>query len=335
LSMGEYSLSVSKAADKGIYLITRNSAVDPGSDFYSNDLKTLVPLSKSNIRSEGASSLGEVIRWKGFDGAELVGVLYRPENFVPGKKYPVRIEYYQNDGSMRVKSFESGSSLARGYVMFFPDVHYVFGETGPSAYNAVVSGAQQLAKLPFVDSAKMGINGHSFGGYETNFIVTHTNIFAAAVSSSGMSDLITLYGSYELDKQGFSQAATIETGQLRIGATPWERLDLYLKNSPIFSADQVTTPILLMANDHDLRVPVNQGVEFFKALRRLGKKAWMLQYDEGTHGAPDSDWGIRVDQFFDYYLKGSPPPKWMTEGIPARLKGIDSGLELDTSGAVP
>ena len=340
LMMGPYRYDISKATDENVFIVNRSGPADPDVSFYSRDLKALTPIGADLSKKEAVrGSAGETIQWKGFDGANLHGVLYKPEHFDPNKKYPVIIEYYEKDGSGHVNLSEGfsgdGNPLVHGYIWFRPDIHYVLGEPGPSAYNAVVSGAREIAKLPFVDAAKMGIRGISFGGYETNFIVTHTAMFAAAASESGASDLISLYGSRELDKQGFSQAATIETGQLRIGATPWERLDLYIKNSPIFSVDQVTTPLLMMSNNDDLRVPVNQGVEFFKALRRLGKKAWMLQYDEGAHGAPDPDWSLRMMQFFDYYLKGAPPPKWMTEGIPARLKGVENGLELDTSGQQP
>jgi hypothetical protein len=94
----------------------------------------------------------------------------------------------------------------------------------------------------------------------------------------------------------------------------------------------------MMSNKADGDVPFPQGVEMFTALRRLGKKAWMLQYDGEDHmvfDAAAADLTVRMKQFFDHYLKGAPPPKWMTEGVPARLKGIDSGLELDTSGKQP
>ena len=131
----------------------------------------------------------------------------------------------------------------------------------------------------------------------------------------------------------------METWQLRLGATLWQRPDLYIKNSPIFSADKVKTPILIIHNEHDGNAPFAQGLEWFLAFRRLGKKAWMLQYDEETHGVSFKknyvDYLIRSTQFFDYYLKDAPAPKWMLDGVPARLKGIDNGLELDSTGRMP
>jgi dipeptidyl aminopeptidase/acylaminoacyl peptidase len=119
----------------------------------------------------------------------------------------------------------------------------------------------------------------------------------------------------------------------------WQRPDRYIEESSVLRADRVTTPLLMMHNKGDEAVPLQQGVEFFTALRRLGKKVWMLQYDKGGHGVTDpddaKDYTIRLTQFFDHYLKGAPAPKWMTEGVPARLKGIESGLELDASGREP
>jgi dipeptidyl aminopeptidase/acylaminoacyl peptidase len=120
--------------------------------------------------------------------------------------------------------------------------------------------------------------------------------------------------------------------------TLWQMPDKYIENSPVLHADQITTPLLMMANKNDSDVPYQQGIEFFTGLRRLGKKAWMLQYDGEDHvasGNAAKDVTIRTKQFFDYYLKGAPPPVWMTRGVPASLKGIDSGLEYDNSGAKP
>jgi dipeptidyl aminopeptidase/acylaminoacyl peptidase len=137
---------------------------------------------------------------------------------------------------------------------------------------------------------------------------------------------------------GSSAAFIYETGQLRIGASLWQRPDLFIQNSPVLNANKVSTPLLMMHNHRDASVPFEQAVEFFTALRRLGKRVWLLQYDEGSHivdVADAMDYTVRVTQFFDYYLKGALPPIWMTEGIPARSKGIKTGYDLDVSGKTP
>jgi dienelactone hydrolase len=278
-------------------------------------------------------------------------VLYKPESFDSTKRYPVILHYYErkSDGlhAYLAPQLLGGNGcvidipryVSHGYLIFTPDIHFRIGETGQSVVNAVVSAADHLASMPWVDGGRMGLQGCSFGGSHTNYLVTHSGRFAAAVSSSGSSNLISDYGSLTGDGVTVAGALGFEVRQTRLGASLWERPDVYIRNSPILQADRVTTPLLLMHTTIDGITPFGQALELFTGLRRLGKKAWMLQYDgghnHGVWGAEGRDFSIRMAQFFDHYLKGAPPPKWMTEGIPARLKGIETGLELDTSGKVP
>ncbi|MDP4256007.1 MAG: prolyl oligopeptidase family serine peptidase, partial [Bacteroidota bacterium] len=193
-----------------------------------------------------------------------------------------------------------------------------------------------LKTLPYVDGKHLGLQGHSFGGWETNYLVTHTNEFAAAVSSAGPTDWVSSYGDTMPD--GSSRQNFIENTQ---GMWPslWEHPDYFIPNSPLFYADKVTTPLMMVANKRDHNVQFTQGLEFFTALRRLGKKAWMLQYDREGHGEGDQpeclDYLLRSTQFFDHYLKGAPAAKWMVEGIPAAMKQIDDGLELEPADVEP
>ncbi len=225
-------------------------------------------------------------------------------------------------------------------MVFTPDIYYSIGEPGESAYNSVVASAKQLSFIPEVNSFRIGINGHSFGGYETNYLVTHTDIFAAAATASGPTDLISQYlGFYGGEIYGTTKSSMVfGKQQMRMGVTLWENPDLYIKNSPVFDIDKVVTPLLIMHNKKDPLVDWYQGAEFFNGLRRLNKKSWMLQYDDGAHGLGGTesgkvDYTIRLTQFFDHYLKGYPPPKWMIEGRPAKLKGIDDRFELDLVGS--
>ncbi|PSL45688.1 dipeptidyl aminopeptidase/acylaminoacyl peptidase [Chitinophaga niastensis] len=347
LSMGPYTFRLaSSALDTTAYIVERSNASQSPNYFWTSDFKTFTPL--SHVYPEAAYNWlsSALITWKTFDGRSTQGVLYKPENFDPKKKYPVIFYYYEklSDELNKYREPEAAEGwinipwfVSNGYLVFTPDIHYTTGKPGESAYNSVVSAAKYLAEFPWVDATKMGIQGHSFGGYETNYIVTHTNVFAAAMSASGIADCISGYGS--LSKEGGSLQYFYEVDQTRIGATLWGKPSLYIKNSPIFFADKVTTPLLLMNNKEDAVVPFAQGVEFFTALRRLGKKAWMLQYDGEAHSLQDEkaikDYTIRITQFFDHYLKGALPPKWMTRGISAKMKGIDDGLELDDSIKTP
>ena len=332
-----------KARDCNKYLVRRMNASESPNYFVTADFITFLPL--SNIYPEKAYNWlnTELITWKTLDGGISQGILYKPANFDPRQKYPVIVTYYEQvseslhafiepnacDGPINIPYF-----VSRGYLVFRPDIHYKVGSPGQSALNSVISSARYLTKMPWVNGKRLGIQGHSFGGFETDYIVTHSNnIFAAAVSASGMSDFISAYGS--IIEGGSSRQRQYELYRDRIGATLWQRGDLYIKNSPVLFADRVKTPILMMNNKDDGDVPFSQGTEFFTALRRLNKKAWMLQYDGEGHtisGNAGKDFTIRITQFFDYYLKGAAPPKWMTEGVPAKLKGIETGLELDYSG---
>lgn len=287
----------------------------------------------------------ELVTFRTLDGGTSQGILYKPENFDPNKKYPLIITYYEigsNGLNGYIEPVPAGGPIqiplyvSNGYLIFFPDIHFTMGSPGRSSYNTVVAAAESLANRPYVDGKHMGIQGHSFGGFQTNYIVTHTPIFAAAMASSGMTDFVSIYNSLP---NGHSRQGQYENFRDRMGGTLWDMPDKYIENSPVLLADQITTPLLMMANKSDGDVPYYQGIEFFTGLRRLGKKAWLLQYDKGGHFAPggsgELDLTTRMKQFFDYYLKDAPAPSWMTRGIPAKLKQVDSGLETDTSGATP
>ncbi|AEV98740.1 peptidase S9 prolyl oligopeptidase active site domain-containing protein [Niastella koreensis GR20-10] len=341
---------VIKSKDSNVYVVRRESATESPNYFWTFDFKHFVPITEIHPERQYNWMKAKLVFFTTLAGRKETGILYTPENFDPQKKYPVIIHYYEKM-SNRLNQFLIPDAtyahinipwfVSNGYIVFTPDIHFVAGKTGENAYNSVVGAAKYLTKFPWVDAKHLGIQGHSFGGYETNYIVTHTNIFAAAMSSSGMSDDISDYLS--ITEDGYNKMSFYEINQNRIGATLWENPDLYIKSSPIFYADKIETPLLMMNNKKDGIVNFEQGTELFTALRRLGKRVWMLQYDNGVHTLYPYPWGgresiqhtIRITQFFDHYLKGTAPPKWMTRGIPAKLKGIDDGLELDNEIKTP
>jgi dienelactone hydrolase len=359
LTMGPYlfdtpsapdRFSPSKARDAEVYLVRRMQATEAPNYFVTTDFKTLRRL--SDLHPERAYNWyrTELHAWTALDGRPTQGILYKPENFDSTQRYPVILHYYQrkSDGlNAYLKPQILGGDgctidipwyVSRWYLVFTPDIHITVGEPGESGVNPVVSAAQYLAKLPWVDAKRMGAQGCSWGGYVTNYLVTRTDLFAAAVSSSGVADFISGYGGTDAGN-GASLQGMYELGVWRMGVTLWQRPDLYIKNSPIFRADQVGTPFLMMHTPADGVCPFANAIEFFTALRRLGKRAWLLQYDDGDHGvwsdksAPD--FSLRMAQFFDHYLKGAPAPRWMTRGIPAQLRGVDDGLALDSEIPTP
>ena len=309
--------------------------------FATADMKNLTQLTDLADQQKNYNWLtAELVKWKMFDGKMSEGLLFKPEDFDPKKKYPVIFYFYERnaDGLYNYRAPAPSAStinipyfVSNGYLVFDPNIYYKNGEPGESAYNSVVSAAKHLAKLPFVDSAKMAIQGQSWGGYQVAYLVTRTKMFAAAGAGAPVANMTSAYGGIRWGS-GLSRQFQYERSQTRIGASLWQRIDLYIKNSPLFSADKIVTPLLIMHNDKDGAVPWYQGIEFFTALRRLNKKVWLLQYNDEDHNLVErrnrKDLSIRLSQFFDHYLKGAPAPRWMTEGVPAIEKGIDWGTEI-------
>ncbi|MDR3716747.1 MAG: prolyl oligopeptidase family serine peptidase [Puia sp.] len=344
-----------KALDTSIWIVKRETATESPNYFLTSDFIHYAPLTDNHPQQAFNWMTTELVRWKQLDGTYSEGVLYKPENFDPRKKYPVIFYYYeelsQNMYVCQVPDFDGATVnipwyVSRGYLVFTPDIHYSIASisgkvNGDCVVNSVVSAARYLSGRPYVDARRMGIQGHSFGGGETLYLVTHSHLFAAACSASAtISNEITAYlGFTRVKGKIVSQKMDhSEDGHEKIGTTLWQRPDLYIRASPVFRANQVTTPLLIMANLGDQICDWGQGAEMYMALRRLHKKVWMLQYDKGNHAVNNEDaidYAIRMNQFFDFYLKGALPPRWMTKGIPAYLKGIETGYELDESGAQP
>jgi dipeptidyl aminopeptidase/acylaminoacyl peptidase len=188
-----------------------------------------------------------------------------------------------------------------------------------------------LVARGFVDPARIGVQGHSWGGYQIAWMITRTDVFAAAEAGAPVANMTSAYGGIRWGT-GMIRMFQYERTQSRIGGSLWERPLLYLENSPLFAADKIRTPLLMMHNDGDTAVPWYQGIEMFVALRRLGRPVWMLNYNGEPHGlqreANRKDWAVRMQQFFDHYLMDAPSPVWMEEGVPAILKGETLGLEL-------
>lgn len=281
----------------------------------------------------------ELVEWVSLDGKPLKGLLIKPENFDPNKKYPMIVNFYERstDGLYRHRSPSYGRSTinypfyaSRGYVIFNPDVSYRDGYPGESAFNCVIPGVTALIDKGFVDKDNIGVQGHSWGGYQIAYLVTKTNIFKAAESGAPVPNMISAYGGIRW-WTGLSRQFQYEHTQSRIGGTPWEYPQRYVENSPIFNIDKINTPLLIMHNDADGHVPWYQGIEFFVSLRRLGKPSWFLNYNDEPHWPLKwqnrIDFNVRMAQFFDYYLKGAPKPVWMNRGVPALEKGINQGYE--------
>ena len=342
LTSGPFSFSNPlKARDTNAYIFTRGD-ISSSELFMSGDLKNIKQLTETAAQQKEFNWLtAELMHWKMFDGKMSEGLLFKPENFDPNKKYPVIFYFYERnaDGLYNYRQPAPSAStvnipyfVSNGYLVFDPNIYYKTGEPGQSAFNSVVSAAKYLSKMPWVDSTRMAIQGQSWGGYQVAYLITRTNIFRAAGAGAPVSNMTSAYGGIRWGP-GINRQFQYEKQQSRIGATLWQRPDLYIKNSPLFAADKINTPLLIMHNDADGSVPWYQGIELFTAMKRLGKKVWMLEYNGEDHNLVErknrKDLSVRLSQFFDYWLKDAKPADWIKYGVPASQKGINWGLKVE------
>lgn len=343
---GEFNFGgIIKAKDSGEIIWTKEN-VEVYPDLWISDLSFSNPikLSEANPQQNDFNwVIVEKIKWQSFTGETLEGLVYKPENFDPTKKYPVVVYFYEMS-SQRMHSYivpsPSRSIInksfypSNGYIVFVPDITYKVGYPGQSAYNAIVSGTNHLiVKYPWIDAKRIALQGQSWGGYQTAFLVTQTDMFAAAMGGAVVSNMTSAYGGIRWGS-GLARTFQYEHTQSRIGGTLWEKTPLYIENSPLFHVPKINTPLMLMHNDKDGAVPWYQGIEMFLAMRRLNKPVWMLNYNDEPHNLKSSSWANRMDlskrmkQFFDHYLKDAPMPEWMFKGIPYTEKGKNDGFKL-------
>ena len=330
-----------KAKDAEVYLYKKGNFQNPmdlymASSFGKNEqqLSSINPQQKDYLWGTA-----ELFHWYAYDGTPLDGLLYKPENFDENKKYPVMIYFYEKRSESLYQYYSPAPSrstvniafyCSRGYLVFVPDIVYHAGTPGESAYNCIVSGAEALAKNKWVDKENMAIQGQSWGGYQVAYLITRTNMFKAAGAGAPVANMTSAYGGIRW-QSGMSRQFQYEQSQSRIGRDLWSGIELYMENSPLFKLPHVQTPVLIMHNDGDGAVHWYQGIEMFMGLRRLGKPAWLLEYNNEEHNLKErrnsKDLSIRLQQFFDHYLKGAPEPAWMRYGIPTSKKGQYFGFE--------
>jgi len=341
---GEYRISTPlKAKDDEKYIFTRQNFQEYP-DIYLTDTDFSNPKRISNANPQQENYLWgsvELTSWNAYDGTEIEGMIYKPENFDENKKYPLMVYFYERNSQnlhrhiapAPIRSIINFSYFtSNDYVIFVPDVHYQVGYPGESAYNCVISGVEYMISQGYVDEERIGVQGHSWGGYQIAYLVTKTNIFKCAEAGAPVSNMTSAYGGIRW-RTGLSRMFQYEHSQSRIGGTIWNNRELYLENSPLFYADKIETPLLILHNDQDGAVPWYQGIELFVAMRRLGKPVWLLNYNGEKHGLQQrqnkTDFAIRLYQFFDYYLKDTPAPQWLSEGVPAIEKGVNTGLDFE------
>ena len=335
-----YISSPSKAKDALAYIYTKENYIN-SPDLYLFENGQEQKLSAINPQQDNYNwGTAELYDWKTFSGKTSTGILYKPEDFDSTKEYPMILYFYEklSDGLFRYQAPSPTPSrlnisffVSRGYIVFAPDIEYTIGHPAKSAYDYIVSAAKDLSRKKWIDSKNIGIQGQSWGGIQVAQLVTMTDMFKAAWSGAPVANMTSAYGGIRW-QSGMNRQFQYEKTQSRIGATLWEKPELYIENSPLFHLPKVNTPMVIMANDADGAVPWYQGIELFTGLVRLGKPVWLLNYNGEAHNLVErknkKDIQIREQQFFDWQLKGARPARWLTEGVPAVNKGKDWGLEV-------
>ncbi|UKN00528.1 prolyl oligopeptidase family serine peptidase [Paracrocinitomix mangrovi] len=337
-------IGFNKAKESEQVLIRRmNFYTYPDLEITNTDFDNFAKISEVNPQQKEYNwGTVEFVEWYAYDSTKLRGLLYKPEDFDSTKSYPM-ITYYYETYTDNINNYYAPKPTAsivypteyvsNGYIFFVPDIKYTPGYPAKSAYNCIVSGTDYLTrKYNWIDSTRMGIQGQSWGGYQTAQLITMTGKYKAAMAGAPVSNMFSAYGGVRWGS-GLSRMFQYEHSQSRIGATIWEKPELYIENSPIFHLPNVTTPLLIMHNDGDGAVPWYQGIELYMGLRRLDKDVWLLNYNNDEHNLMKQpnrrDLSVRMRQFFDYYLQDAPMPNWMKYGLPALDKGERNGYELE------
>lgn len=318
-----------KARDADVVVLTGSSFEEfPDLLITDSNFARLQKVSNANPQqSEVNWGTAELIHFRNADGVALKGALFKPENFDPKKKYPMIVYIYEKL-SQNVHAYVAPAPRhtinatfysSNGYLILQPDIVYTIGQPGQSALKCVLPAIDAVIARGFVDEKNIGIEGHSWGGYQIAYMITQTNRFKAVEAGAPVANMTSAYDGIRWGP-GLPRQFQYERTQSRIGASLWAAPLKFVENSPIFMADRIRTPLLILQNDADTAVPWYQGIEYFLALRRLGKEVYMFTYNGAPHGltrrADQKDFTVRMQQYFDYFLKGAPKPEWMEKGIP-------------------
>jgi len=320
-----------RAKDADVYLLTvQTFATFPDYCVTTSDFNEMKRVTDTNPRvKEFNWGKAELVNYTSTDGTKLSGVLVKPENFDASKKYPMVVYIYERLSDtvhhFRVPVVNRGQVInptfyaSNGYLVLMPDIAYKVGAPGQSAIKCVLPAIQAVVDKGYVNEKAIGINGQSWGGYQIAYMVTQTDRFKAAVAGAPVSNMVSAYDGIRWGS-GLTRQHQYEWTQSRIGASLWDAPMKFIENSPVFMADRVKTPLLMIHNDQDDAVPWYQGIEYYLALRRLGKECYLLNYNGEPHNlvkrAAARDFAARMFQFFEHHLKGKPEPAWMVKGVP-------------------
>ncbi len=331
-----------KAEDADRIIFTQQTFVE-FPDYWVSDTRFRSPRKVTDANPQQADfawSPGRVlIDYVDERGNELQATLGLPAGYEEGNRYPMLVYFYetmsQRHHSYQGPAYDDRPHMAtyasNGYLVLQPDIVYTIGKPGSSALDDLTSSIDKVIELGYADPERIGLQGHSWSGYQSSFVVTQTDMFAAVVTGAPPTNLISFYNTLYRSSGNIQQGIT-EVGQVRMGTTPFEDFDLYVSQSPIHHADKITTPFMILHGTADGAVDYGQGLEYYAMARRLGKEVILLSYpDQGHHLETKEnriDFQIRMMQYFDHYLKGTQKAKWMVEGVPFLEKEFANPREM-------
>ncbi|MFQ5734813.1 MAG: alpha/beta hydrolase family protein, partial [Planctomycetaceae bacterium] len=335
--------SIIKAKKANVFLYTRQTFTSPP-DYYVcgpslSKGKRITDVNRGQNKFRWSSGC-RLVDYKSAQGKKLQAALFLPADYQPNKRYPTIVYIYERLSSRlhryaapSARGFNPSVYTSNGYAVLMPDISYTINDPGRSAVWCVLPALEAAIGTGVVDRDRVGLHGHSWGGYQTAFLITQTKVFKAAVAGAPLTNLISMYSSIYWNS-GRANQPIFESSQGRFTQGYWENVDAYTRNSPVYFAHKVQTPLLLLHNDRDGAVDWNQGIEYFNTLRRQGKPVVMLQYKGENHGlskpANQKDYTVRMREFFNHHLKDKPAPDWLKNGVPhlkmeghikGRLKG--------------
>lgn len=317
-----------KAKNSEVYLYTKETTKE-APEYYSagpdlssgKKLTNIGAQQKDYLWSDGAV----LVNYKSDKGVPLQAALFLPANYEKGKSYPTIVYYYEKMSQTlnqynrpSANGFNKSYYTSQGYAVLMPDIVYQLNDPGMSAVWCVIPAVKAAIETGIIDKDRIGIQGHSWGGYQTAFLITQTNMFKAAVAGAPLTNMVSMYNLIYWNS-GSGNMAIFESSQGRFTGSYLDNFDAYIRNSPVFHAKNVTTPLVILHNDKDGAVDWTQGIEYYSTLRRLQKPVVMLQYKGENHGLAKTenqrDYTVRMKEFFDHYLIGKPMPGWYSKGI--------------------
>lgn len=345
--IADRGLAPVKARDRETWIVQRQSGTDAPNFYETTNFKDFKRLTNFQPQQRFRWLSEELHTFKHLDGREGQGILYKPADFDSTKKYPVLVVFYgafsNNLNQFHVpryidQAMEPGMSptwlVNNGYLVFTPDIYTIPLKRGPTAFNVIEGAVQYLKHLPYVDGDKLGCASHSWSAKLGAYLLTHSTSFRASTISEGFVYANPINVAFST-QEGKSRLEEVENGQEY--GNLYENKEAWLDQTTVLQADKAKSPLLLFCNKESSPEYQNQTLQLFTALRRLEKKVWWLKYDNGDHILHDltelKDYTIRYTQFLDHYLKEAPAPLWMTQGLPATVKGIESRYTLDPTGA--